>query len=321
MTRPAGRAKLRTMTKHQRRSKAISLDAVEREEAALGFRRIKAAAISMKPRKWDKAWNADQLERYFRRAARRGVDLALAPEGVLEGYVINDVLKDPDLAPNMLEIAEPLDGTMIRRFRALARELTICLAFGFAERRGGEVYNCAVFIDHRGRICGTHQKTQLAEGYHATWYFNRIGQELSAFDTPLGRVGFLICYERWNPAIARALVLDGAQLLLVPSFGSRAKMQNVHVLARARENGVPIVEANVGVNLIISKGEKAAYHWGADHVSIGQIEIPAAPSPEAARSAARTYLRLRTKRMTRNLGITLKGPGRRCLTPKPAVHP
>ena len=287
----------------------------ENQEAALGFRRIRAAAISMKPRKWDKAGNADRLERHFRQAARRGVDLALAPEGVLEGYVVIDVLHDPDLAPRMLEIAEPLDGPVIRRFRRLARQLKACLAFGFAERRGGDVYNCAVFIDHRGRIRGTHHKTQLAEGYHDAWYFNRIGQRLAAFDTPLGRAGFLICNERWNPAIARTLVLDGAQLLLIPSYGSRAKLQNTNVLARARENGVPLVEANVGVNLIVSKGEQVAYHWGADHVTVAELEVPQPPSPQAARAAAEAYFRMRPKRIAGNLKAWVRAYGRSCLSP------
>ncbi|GIT16216.1 MAG: hypothetical protein CM1200mP37_7970 [Chloroflexota bacterium] len=46
--------------------------------------------------------------------------------------------------------------------------------------------------------------------------------------------------------IARTMVFDGAQMLLINSFGSKSKGQNETVLGRARENGVPIVEANVG---------------------------------------------------------------------------
>eukprot|EP01043_Picozoa_sp_COSAG02_P003359 COSAG02_NODE_82_length_39723_cov_247.146650_1_plen_254_part_00 len=58
-----------------------------------------------------------------------------------------------------------------------------------------------------------------------------------------------------NPDLARLPVLDGASLLLIPSFGSCSAAQDEAVLARARENGVAIVEANVGLLLAVSKGE------------------------------------------------------------------
>ena len=53
---------------------------------------------------------------------------------------------------------------------ALARELNMCLAFGCAEKIGKNVYNCAVFIDQNGRLCGKYHKMQLAEGSHPSWW-------------------------------------------------------------------------------------------------------------------------------------------------------
>ena len=151
---------------------------------------IRAAAISIKPRKWDKAHNANKLETFFRKAASQPEkpDLILATEGVLEGYTVMDVIEGRRQSKELLEIAEPINGPCIKRFRTLARTLKTCLAFGFAERVGGDVYNCALFIDSSGRICGTHHKVQLAEGTHKTWFFNRVGSTVRAFDTPLGRV-------------------------------------------------------------------------------------------------------------------------------------
>ena len=97
--------------------------------------------------------------------------------------------------------------------------------------------------------------------------------------------------------IARTLVLDGAQFLLIPSYGSKGKAQNHTVLARARENGVPIVEANVGMNLIISKGEIVAYKWGNDQISTADIDIPHPPSTEAARRSEQSYLQAQSPEM------------------------
>ena len=255
------------------------------------YTRVRVAAISMKPTKWDKERNADRLEKFFRQAARGKVQVAVAPEGVLEGYVVDQVIHQPELAPRMMELAEPIDGPYVQRFRRLARELEMCLVFGFAERLPDGAYNCAIFIDQRGRICGKHHKVQFAEGYHLSWDFNRIGNRLRAFDTPFGRAGIVICNERWNPLIPRTLVLDGAQVIYLASYGIRARVQNKAVLARARENGIPIVEANVGVNLIISKGENVAYKWGCDQLTVAEIEIPTRPSLAVARNAERQFLK------------------------------
>jgi predicted amidohydrolase len=104
-----------------------------------------------------------------------------------------------------------------------------------------------------GAICGKYHKLQLAEGHLADgscWY-NDVGQRGRAFDTPLGRIGFLICNDRWNADLARLPVLDGARLLLIPSYGQADATNDATVLARARENGVAVVEANVGLLMMV----------------------------------------------------------------------
>ncbi len=270
------------------------------------FTRVKATAISIKPRRWEKARNADKIERFFREAASDGPDLILTTEGVLEGYVVNEVVERRRTAQDMLEIAEPIDGPYIDRFRRLAQELSTCLCFGFAERIGRDVYNAAIFIGREGDILGRYHKTQLAEGADPSWSFNRVGETLRAFDTPLGRVGILICNDRWNPMIAWTLALDGAWMLLIPSYGSKSRDQNRTVLARARENGLPIVEANVGMNLIISKGEIVAYKWGNDKITTAVVEVPASPSSEVAGAYETEYMKLQGPEMIRRHAETMK---------------
>jgi len=253
------------------------------------YESVEVAAISFKPAKWDKAANAERMEALFVQAAEKRPQLIVTTEGALEGYVVMDVIEGRASAEALLAVAEPIDGPYIRRFQKLARSLNTCLAFGFAERIGDEAYNCALFLDQQGEICGRYHKVQLAEGTHPSWYFNRVGNRLRAFDTPLGRAGFVICNDRWNPEIVRTLVLDGARIILIPSYGDKSKRQNQAVLARARENGVPIVEANVGMNLMISKGEICAYQWGNDQITYGVVEIPLAPSTAIARQAEQAY--------------------------------
>ena len=270
------------------------------------YNSVKVAAISLKPMKWDKAANADKMEAFFAEAAQAGPQVILTTEGMLEGYVVMDTIQHPEKVEDMLEIAEPINGPYIQRFQRLAKTLRTSLCFGFAERIEAEVYNCAVFIDHNGEICGKYHKTQLAEGTHSSWTFNCIGKTIRAFDTPIGRAGIVICNDRWNPLIVRTLVLDGAQFILIPSYGSKGKSQNRAVLARARENGVPIVEANVGMNLIISKGEVVAYKWGNDQVSTAVIDIPAPSSPQTARQSEKEYIQQQGPEMGKRYQKTME---------------
>ena len=261
------------------------------------FRDVRVAAISFKPVKLDLEGNAERLEEMYREAAAGGAELAVAPEGVLEGYVVNEII-DGEIPPEeMNRVSLTMRSGTIARFRELARSLSMCLVFGLAERIDDEVYNCAVFLDHRGRLRGKYHKMQLAEGHHRSWWFNRLGRHSRAFDTPFGRAGMVICNDRWNPDIARIPVLDGARYLLIPSFGSRARAQDRAVLARARENGVPIVEANVGVTLIVSKGEIIAMSRKMTSITHGIIAVPAPASIRNRNRHERGFLSWRRREM------------------------
>ena len=282
------------------------VDAVEKTED--GSRVIRVAAISFVPAKFDLLANAKRLETMFRQARRGGAVLAVAPEGALEGYVVNEIIGGQASPEQMKQVAVPSDGPLIRRFRNLARELEMCLAFGFAELQDEDVYNAAIFIDDRGKVRGKYHKMQFAEGYHASWWFNRLGQLSRAFDTPLGRCGFLICNDRWNPQLARIPVLDGAQLLLIPSFGSRSLAQDEAVLKRGRENGVPVVEANVGVTLIVDNNQVAAVDRLEECVTFANITIrpPAASLVSERDRVEQHFLEQRVEEMRRRYDRTMK---------------
>jgi predicted amidohydrolase len=271
------------------------------------FQTVDVAAISFVPEKFDLAGNADRLETSFRDAAEGGAKLAVAPEGVLEGYVVNQIIGGGARPEAMHDVAITMRGAVIRRFRNLAKELGISLVFGCAEKIGKDVFNCAVYIDENGKLCGKYHKMQLAEGSHRSWWFNRLGKQSRAFNTPYGRCGFLICNDRWNPDIARIPVLDGARFLLIPSFGSRSKSQDLAVLARARENGVPIVEANVGVTMVVNKGEIVALSRKQTNILFATIDIPAPPSPANRDVHERKFLAWRKKEMPQRYAKTMKG--------------
>ena len=267
---------------------------------------VRVASISFRPIKFDVRGNAERLEAEFRKSAARGAKIAVAPEGILEGYVVNEIIAGDEPAARMHDVALPIDSPVIQRFRNLARELDICLVFGFAERVDNDVFNCALFIDHQGEICGKYHKMQLAEGYDEAWWYNRLGVASRAFDTPYGRCGVLICNDRWNPLLAKIPAADGAQFLVIPSFGSRSTRQDEAVLARGVENSLPVIEANVGVSLIVSDNEIAALARHEEGITLGTITIPPPrPVDEAARDAIeQEFLDWRTDEMPKRLAET-----------------
>ena len=266
------------------------------------FNEIKVAAVSFRPKRYDLEGNAGRLEGAFREAAASGAQLAVGPEGVLEGFVVHDITLGKRPPSDMVDVALTTRSRWIRHFRALARELKMCLVFGFVEKKGRELFNCAVFLDHHGEICGKQHKMQFGCGYDPAWWYNRLGRHSRAFDTPFNRCGILICNDRWNPELARIPVLDGARYLVIPSFGSRTVKQDKTVLQRARENGVPIVEANVGVTLIVSKGEIVARSSRrVNAVTTGTIAIPAPSSPALRDQQERDFLAWREREMPSRL--------------------
>lgn len=257
--------------------------------------------------KFDLEGNARKLEQAFRKAKAGGAELAVGPEGALDGYVVNEIIAGKAQAEQMNDVAVKLDSPVIKRFRKLARELEMCLVFGLAEKIKGDVYNCAVFIGHDGDICGKYHKMQLAEGYHRSWWYNRLGRRSRAFDTPLGRCGVMICNDRWNPRLAAIPVLDGAQFLVIPAMGSRSQAQDRAVLSRGRENGVPVVEANVGVTLVVDGGKIAAVDRQETGVTFGEITIPARRKRDRQQRDAveREFLTWRKVEMVRRYERTL----------------
>lgn len=140
-------------------------------------------------------------------ARAAGAGLVVLPEAALGGYVesLNGDVDDP---PPPLDP----DGPELRRMIALAGDLVVCV--GFCEDGGeGIRHNVAACVSGDG-LLGLHRKIHmpLDEGR-----FTTPGADLHAFDTPVGRLGMLICYDKAFPEAARTLALDGAQVIATMS--------------------------------------------------------------------------------------------------------
>ena len=243
---------------------------------------VRIASASILPDKWDKQTNWSRIEKAVRKAAvDGGADLVVTPEGVLEGYVINEVNEEEDpekkahLLQKFLELGEPIDGPYIKKACLLADELDIYFVLGFLERDGRLLYNTAILIDPEGEIIGKYSKTHFYQGYTVNPDFYRAGDNYSVFETPFGKVGILICYDRQNPEPARILAVKGAQVLLVPSYGSYDLQEGWNTTlmrTRAYANSFPVVFCHPFQSLLITERGELKAMGGAGEIVYYEID-------------------------------------------------
>lgn len=143
------------------------------------------------------------VERLITTARAEGVRLLALPEACLGGYLLSlDGDSDQDAGPPPLAA----DGPQIRRLAALAGEMVVVA--GYCEADGDTRYNSVVCVNGDG-VLGNHRKVHQPLREDASY---SSGDRFRAFDTPVGRLGMMICYDKAFPESARALALDGAQI-------------------------------------------------------------------------------------------------------------
>ncbi len=162
--------------------------------------------------------------------------------------------------PRWYALAEPEDGPTVCRMREVARELGMVLIVPFFEEaQPGVYYNSAVVIEADGTILGKYRKTHIPHVGPCFWekfYFKPGNLGYPVFETSVGRVGLLICYDRHFPEPARALGLKGAELVFNPSATVESVSKYLWELeqpAHAVANGYWIAAINrVGVEAPLS---------------------------------------------------------------------
>ncbi|MFI5200049.1 MAG: nitrilase-related carbon-nitrogen hydrolase, partial [Candidatus Limnocylindrales bacterium] len=118
------------------------------------------------------------------------------------------------------------DGPTTRRMQDLAKQTGMVLVvpmYEEDEQASGIYYNTAAVIDADGRYLGKYRKTHIphVKGFWEKFYFRPGNLGYPVFETAVGKVGVYICYDRHFPEGARALGLNGAEIVLIPSATSR----------------------------------------------------------------------------------------------------
>jgi beta-ureidopropionase len=123
--------------------------------------------------------------------------------------------------PKWYATAEPEDGPTVSRMREVAREHGIVLVVPwYEEEQPGVYYNTACVIERDGTILGKYRKTHIPHVGPCFWekfYFKPGNLGYPVFDTSVGRIGLIICYDRHFPEVARELGIKGAEIVFNPS--------------------------------------------------------------------------------------------------------
>ena len=190
-----------------------------------------------------------RVEVHVARAREQGAGLLVLPESAIGGY-----LREPgpdEMAPDVPAGLSP-EGPEIARLIALAGDMVICA--GYSELAPEGLYASAICVSGDGML-GHQRKVHLPPAERFAYV---AGDGFAAFDTPVGRLGMLLCYDKLFPEAARALALDGAEIVCSlsawpvdrqhPARRIRDDRQTRHFdlcdSTRAIENQVFVVSAN-----------------------------------------------------------------------------
>ena len=165
--------------------------------------------------------NVARAEDMIREAAGKGGQVILLPEVFHELFFITS------LDMTVFDKAEPIPGPITGRMQELAAELDAVIVAPIYESVGKSVYyNSAAVIDADGSLLGVYRKNHipLSTKFYEKLYFKPGNLGYPVFETRFGRIGVLICHDRHYPEGARALGLNGAEILLVPSATPTASL-------------------------------------------------------------------------------------------------
>lgn len=181
--------------------------------------------------------NVEKIVGYIETAGKEGAKLIIFPELSVTGY-------PPDFESfDMWKIAEPIPGPTTNLLKKKAEELGIEIIVGLLEVDDGAIFDTAVLV--KSGELASYRKTHV----HWNEPFDS-GDELGDYDSVLGKLGILICFDASFSEPARVLALRGAKTIAIPSAVPEAfeKYAERRMIARALDNQVYVLYCNASGN-------------------------------------------------------------------------
>ncbi len=233
-------------------------------------RTVRAAAVQAAPAFLDRDATTAKAVAYITEAAGNGAELIVLPETFIPCYPFWIWLADSGtvggLYPRLLDQAVDLDGECVATLRQAARDAGAIVACGINERAGGTIYNSQLLIDETGEILGVRRKLMPTSAERTVWGRGD-ARDLQVWDTKLGTLGALICYEHSMTAARAALVGLGEEIHIAmwPSLPAESPTDDIRVITAAMqtygwETQNFVVHASALVSDDMVQGMKQAMH-------------------------------------------------------------
>ncbi|TVR20110.1 MAG: carbon-nitrogen hydrolase family protein [Anaerolineaceae bacterium] len=218
-------------------------------------------------------------------ASGQKVDLIVFPELVTSGN---------ELGLRFTEMAQRVPGPTINLMAQRASEYGVYIAFGMVtkERVESVLYNSAVLVGPDGELVDVYNKIHLRGEERMAF---REGFKLNVAGTELGTVGMMIGYDLAFPEVARAMALEGAELLIVMANWEAAQIDEwkTYLRARAYENALFVAGANrVGEDITLTFGGESMVVGprGEIYASLADQTDPESGEPQEGFTLARIDL-------------------------------
>jgi predicted amidohydrolase len=238
--------------------------------------KVKIAAIQTEPDIKENRNNLLKMMDRAREAAVNGADLVVFPECALCGYVYSS-------REEALPLMESIPGDSTEKITALCHQLGVYIIYGLLERDGDKCYNSAALVGPQG-LAGKYRKNHLPF-LGIDRYVDKGNGPFRVFNTAVGNIGIIICYDNNFPESARILALEGADIIaLITNWPQgREKVVNYVVNTRAFENRVNLVAVDrvgvergtkfLGRSKIISAGGDTLAEAGGENEEIIYAEV------------------------------------------------
>jgi len=208
------------------------------------FEAFKVAVVQASPVVFDRERTLEKLCSLAGEAARKGARLVLFPEAFVSAYprgldfgavVGNRTDAGRRDFQRYWESSGDVPGPAVDALAKTARTHDIYLVAGVVERDGGTLYCTVLFFAPDGSYLGKHRKVMPTASERLVWGFGD-GSTMPVFDTPLGKLGAVICWENYLPLLRAAMYAKGIELYCAPTADMRdswiASMRHIAVEGR-----------------------------------------------------------------------------------------
>lgn len=206
----------------------------------------KVAVVQATPELFDREATILKVRDWVKQAAGQGAQLVLFPEAFIPAYprglgfgaVVGS--RSPEGREHWqtyYEQSVSIPGPSVEALGDIAAEYQLYLAIGVIERepKGGTLYCSLLYFGPDGQLLGKHQKLKPTGSERLIWGEGD-GSTLTTLDTPIGRIGGLICWENYMPLARMAMYQQGVQIYLAPTADARDTWEAsmVHIACEGR---------------------------------------------------------------------------------------